>query len=128
MAIRHIRDAFNEEAKGYATCQEAYLHYEEGNRQVITIEGVKADGTKFKLATPPHCDHPDPHHHARLLARSLKDEEKEEPVGEVAGEPTQPTGSHAGSGGEVPAALDPGREGAGVPAWEHAIPNPFLEI
>lgn len=114
MAIRHIRDAFNQEAEGYATCLEAFLRYEDngqgGQHQIITIKGVKNDGSLFNLSTPAHPMKDDPHHHTRLLAKSLKEDVSDEegagvrPVAEGAGEhppvagPVSPTGGDAAVG------------------------------
>jgi hypothetical protein len=78
MAIRHIRDAFNEEAGQHAQCQSATLRYEDnGNgaqHQIITIEVVLASGSTFKLSTPAHKMSDDPHEHVRALARSMIEE------------------------------------------------------
>jgi hypothetical protein len=77
MAIRHIREAFDQEAAGQAFCQKALLRYEDDGKghqhQIITVSGYKPDGTTFTLATPAHAMDADPHEQVRILARSLKE-------------------------------------------------------
>jgi len=122
MAIRHVRDAFNEEAKGHAVCHEALLRYEDngsgGQHQIITVKGVRADGTMFVIATPAHAMADDPHHHVRLLAQAMK----EEPVVEAAGEQPATGSSHQGS---TPLQVAPA-QAVGVSAGANLnLPNPF---
>jgi hypothetical protein len=94
MAIRHIREAFDQEAAGQAFCQKATLRYEDdgkgGQHQIITLIGNTADGNAFTLSTPAHAMSDDPHAHARALARSLK---MDPASAEGAGERPPTTGS-----------------------------------
>lgn len=98
MAIRHIREAFDQAAEGQAQCQQALLRYEDdgkgGQHQIITVKGCKLDGTVFNLSTPPHAMADDPHHHVRELVKILKEEE--EPTAAAAGERPAAIGSSAG--------------------------------
>lgn len=123
MAIRHIREAFNQEAGDHAQCQRAFLRYEDngagGQHQVITIEGVKADGSTFKLSTPAHAMADDPHHHVRALARDMK----EEPA---AAEPMAAAGPTPSTEAKL---FEPrpevSRQSAGGSPASDNLPNPF---
>ena len=78
MAIRHIRDAYNQEAGQHSICQEARLDYVSAGaggapqKQVITLSLVHADGTSETVTTPIHEMSENPHEIVRALAKDLK--------------------------------------------------------
>lgn len=78
MAIRHIREAYNQESGDHSICQAARLDYVPGKpgepqQQIITLDIVKSDGLPETVKTPPHALDANPHEQVRMLAKTLKD-------------------------------------------------------
>jgi hypothetical protein len=81
MAIRHIREAYNQEAGNHSICRGARLDYVSAGpgqpqKQVITFDIVRFDGTAETVKTPLHEMADDPHEQARQLAKTLKAHDK----------------------------------------------------
>lgn len=75
MAIRHIRDAFDQEADGVATSMSAILEYVEGTKQRLTIKASIAATNEMRvLVSDVHGMENEPNEEGRKLARALKDE------------------------------------------------------
>jgi hypothetical protein len=75
MAIRHIREAFDNEAGPGYSCQSATLDYVAAfptQRQIITFNIAMPDGTLKTVTTPPHAMDVDPNEEARQVARQVK--------------------------------------------------------
>lgn len=78
MAIRHIREAYNQESGDHSICQGARLVYVPGDKpgdpqkQVIELDIVRSDGTPETIATDAHAMDANPHEQVRMLSKSLK--------------------------------------------------------
>jgi hypothetical protein len=77
MAIRHIREAYNQESGDHSICQAARLDYVDGGKdkpqkQIITLDIVHANGTPETVKTPVHAMSENPHEQVRQLAKALK--------------------------------------------------------
>ena len=141
MAIRHIREAFNQEAGDAATCQQAFLDYVSSGingsqRQVITLTIAMPDNTIRTMQTPVHNMGDDPNEMVRVLARELLDEiagttpGMKKPVALVLGAaPTGATGlvSEVGPNPHPDGSVGPSQSMGEPPATAStSLPNPFM--
>ena len=73
MAIRHIREAFDQEADGVAVSLSAILEYVEGTKQRLTIKASIAATNEIRsLMSDVHGMESEPNEEGRKLARALK--------------------------------------------------------
>jgi hypothetical protein len=73
MAIRHIREAFDQEADGVAVSLSAILEYVEGTKQRLTIKASIAATNEIRfLMSNVHGMESEPNEEGRKLARKLK--------------------------------------------------------
>lgn len=149
MAVRHIREAYNQEAGETSTCQSAFLDYifSDGiQKQVITLKIVDADGVPHTIQTPVHDMKEDPHEHVRELARGFKIRPemamdpvmevpavmaikvvKADPVVPVGGGPSETTGSSAEARSSPPRPeVEQPKTVGGPSSTFDSLPNPFI--
>lgn len=148
MAVRHIREAYNQEAGETSTCQSAFLDYifrDGQQRQVITLKIIDAAGVPHTIQTPVHDMKEDPHEQVRELARTFKigpsaggayafdlppvteEPAKTDPVVPVGGGPNETTGSSAEARSSPPRPeVERPKTAGGQSSTFDSLPNPFI--